>query len=133
MTNSKISFDFDGCLSESFVQLIAKSLIDTGNDVYVLTSRFNDNIFDNDNNFIGYRGVNIDIRDICKRIGIKEENILYTDGAEKYIMYEEHCFDIHFDDMFHEVELIRNIGGNSLLVNFNLHKTTNDIENGNRL
>lgn len=43
-------------------------------------------------------------------------------------------FDLHFDDMFDEVELIRRHGGNALLVDFSIYdiaqaiQSVNDVE-----
>ena len=38
----KVSFDFDGTLSRKDVQNFAKSLVNTGYDVWIVTSRFDD-------------------------------------------------------------------------------------------
>jgi len=36
----KISFDFDGTLADGKIQDLAKSLVDAGHDVWILTARW---------------------------------------------------------------------------------------------
>jgi len=117
----KISFDFDGCLGELHIQTLAKLLIIAGADVWVLTSRNHDTIFDQNGAPQGNRGVNEDVRNVCKTVGIPEYKIIYTNGDFKVDEYAKGSFDMHFDDMFDEVEMITRNGGKALLVDFNVY------------
>lgn len=99
----KISFDFDSCLSESYVQVIAKSLINMYHDVYIITSR-NSNIN------------NKDLFDICTNIGLPEYKVIFTDGNPKFKIFFDNNFKLHFDDDWEEVMNINNKGGNAILI-----------------
>jgi hypothetical protein len=118
----KISFDFDGCLGEKHIQMLAKLLIAAGADVWCITSRFDDNIYDENGAFQGYRGgQNQVVRDVCSNVGIPHHKIIYTNGAFKVNEYAKGSFDLHFDDMFDEVEAIQRNGGKALLVDFSVY------------
>ena len=100
----KISFDYDGTLSRPDVQLIAKSLIDSGNDVWILTSRFKDDY-------------NIDLIDVSFKVGIPINKILFTEGDYKHKEYVKNNFDLHYDDRWDEAFYIKKAGGVVHLVN----------------
>lgn len=117
----KISFDFDGCLGEKHMQMLAQLLIMAGADVWVITSRHDDNLYDENGAFQGYRGTNIDVRNVCSKVGIPHHKIIYTNGAFKVNEYAKGSFDMHFDDMFDEVEAIQRNGGKALLVDFSVY------------
>lgn len=116
MKKLKISFDFDGTLNDLKIQKIAKSFIDTGHDVWILTARQCDIAYDENNNIIGYYGYNLDLRIVAERIGLSKNNILYTNGALKKDLFFKHNFDIHYDDQLEEVDAINNNGGYAFLV-----------------
>lgn len=125
---SKISFDFDGCLGEDHIQMIAMLLVSAGADVWVITSRTNDAIIDENGAILGNRGVNDVVRNVCSRVGIPLNKIIYTNGDFKVNEYAKGNFDLHFDDQFDEVELIRRNGGNALLVDFSIYDIKQAIE-----
>ena len=102
----KISFDFDDCLSEKYIQVIASALIAANHEVWVITAR-DLSIYPN----------NQDILKLCDEIGIKRDHIIITNGNMKYQYYIDNNFDLHFDDDWKEVNLINVHGGNSILVN----------------
>jgi hypothetical protein len=111
----KISFDFDGCLSEDYIQSLAKSLIQSGNDVWVITARA---IFFNGMDKERYlRSMNRDIVQVCEEIGLDLSKIILTGGCLKTDYYFSCKFDLHFDDDWEEVLEINNHGGHSILVN----------------
>jgi hypothetical protein len=111
----KISFDFDGCLSEDYIQLLAKSLIQSGNDVWVITAR---EIFFNKFDKETYLKIfNRDVLSVCKDIGIDSSKVIITGGSLKFDYYISCKFDLHFDDDWREVLEINNRGGHAVLVN----------------
>ena len=81
----KISFDFDECLSETYIQVIARSLINMEHDVWVITSR-SPNIN------------NIDLFNVCLSIGLSKSKIIFVDGERKVDEYKKGNFNLHFDD-----------------------------------
>lgn len=102
----KISFDYDGTLSEAQMQRLAKRFIESGHEVWITTSR-------------ALRGRlmelhNVDVFELAKNLGIKRQ-IQFTNYEEKYKFLED--FDIHFDDSKAEVNLINasNCGCTGLL------------------
>ena len=102
----KISFDYDDCLSEKHIQVIASALIVANHDVWVITARS-----------VSTYPNNQDIIKLCNKIGIKEDHIIITDGNMKHQYYNDNNFDLHFDDDWKEVNLINVHGGNAILVN----------------
>ncbi len=124
----KISIDFDMTLGEPYIQQLAKLLILGGADVWVLTARNDDSIICN-GEFSGYYGYNKDLRNVCERVGIPKEKVLYTNGTYKYKLFLENKFDLHFDDDFKEVEMINRNGGKAMLVDFHLADLAYEIHN----
>jgi hypothetical protein len=89
----RISFDFDCTLGESVIQKLCNKIIDC--DVFIVTSRFTG------------LSHNIDLYNVAKRLGIKDENIHFTEGGWKWRKIKELKIDIHFDDVPEECELIK--------------------------
>ena len=86
----KISFDFDGTLTNEEVQDYAKSLINLGHDVWIVTKRFEDSD-------------NYDLFDLAGYVGIKKENVAFTNGVWKCVYFKEHeDFELHLDDDWKE-------------------------------
>lgn len=92
----KISFDFDQTLSELPMQELAKKYIKLGAEVYITTSRaeYKDGLEYN----------NSDLFEVTDKLGIKRENITFTNYDDKYKFVK--AFDIHFDDDEDEISLI---------------------------
>jgi hypothetical protein len=109
----KISFDFDCTLGETHIQELVKLLIAVGTDVWVLTSR-------QDDKEIGHCGFNMDLYRICDKLGIPKHKVIYTNGALKWGEYCRMGFDMHFDDMWDEVEEINKNGGKAFLVDMRI-------------
>jgi acid phosphatase class B len=105
--NLKISFDFDGTLDSYPMQVHAAHMLKAGHDVYVVTAR---------TSHINHRGVtdaktiNQDLWRIVDRLGIKESNVHFTEGADKWQMLGALGMDIHYDDMEEEVNGINETG-----------------------
>jgi len=117
----KISFDIDGTLGyNSKLQQLAKSLVDAGHDVWILTARQNDIVYDkfgpDPTVVVGHQGFNMDVRRIADNIGISYDKILFTGGPLKVDMYMQHKFDLHYDDDPNEVDAINKRGGMAFLV-----------------
>jgi hypothetical protein len=90
----KISFDFDGCLSDSkFVQLIAKLFRDAGHEIWIITSR-------------DPQMINSDVWDLSKDFDIPNERVIMTNGTLKVHKFKELKIDIHFDNSFDEIQAI---------------------------
>lgn len=92
----KISFDFDDTLSELPMQELAKKYIKLGAEVYITTSRaeYKDGLEYN----------NSDLFEVADKLGIKRQNITFTNYDDKYKFVKE--YDLHFDDDDNEIALI---------------------------
>jgi hypothetical protein len=101
----KISFDFDDTLSLDKIQELAKSLIESGNDVWVITSRFGKSL-----------SMHRDLYYVCDSIGLPRHKVLFTDGGLKCNEYARGSFDMHYDDDWEEVSTINTDGGLAILV-----------------
>lgn len=111
----KLAFDFDGTLSEDWIQKLAETHIKMGHDVWVVTSR-NEGFFE-------------DVHVICDKIGLDKKKIIFTNGKFKWEAILKQKFDVLFDNLWTEVELVRRNGGNAMLVSFSAHEFANDISN----
>lgn len=100
----KVSFDFDGTLTEPSIREVAKSMIESGNDVWIVTARCDMNY-------------NTDLIKVCDYIGLPLDKVIYTNGDLKYTEYKKGGFELHYDDEYDEVLHINNIGGTACLVN----------------
>jgi len=98
MNSLRISFDFDSCLSESWVQKLAEILIPV-TEVWIVTSR------------APGTSHNKDLYKIATRLGIPDERIVFTDGAYKWSSLNHLGMEIHFDDMEDEILEINNRSG----------------------
>ena len=86
----KVSFDFDGTLSEDNIQKIAKEKIANGDDVYIITKR-------PENDYV---------KDVAKKIGIKESNIVFTNHKPKWSFIKDLGIDLHYDNVEDEAKEI---------------------------
>lgn len=101
MNIKKISFDWDSTLNKyTYLQQICKMMIDNPDtyEVFICTSRL-------ENPPITASYTNIDIFDFIERFKIKRENVIFTNGLDKYTFLES--FERHYDDDIVEIELLR--------------------------
>lgn len=89
-----ISIDFDGTLSLPEVQVYAKTLIERGFNVIVLTTRHE-------------KYLNQDLIKITKKVGINR--VIYTNGEDKHYYIDD--IDLHLDNDERELRLISKYTG----------------------
>lgn len=82
----KISFDFDGTLDRHYMQELAQSFINRGDEVWIVTSRVRNPV-----------KWNKDVEEVATMLGIRN-NIFYTEGDNKWKFLKNHAFDFHFDN-----------------------------------
>ena len=93
----KVSFDFDGTLSRKDVQEYAKSLVNSGLEVWIVTSRFDDeNAMKKNWHWI--KGQNKNLFNVADECGIKLDNIQFTCMESKSIFLKDKGFIFHLDD-----------------------------------
>ena len=93
----KVSFDFDGTLSRKDVQEYAKSLVNSGVEVWIVTSRFDDeNAMKKNWHWI--KGQNKNLFNVAEECGIKLDNIQFTCMESKSIFLKDKGFIFHLDD-----------------------------------
>ena len=98
----RVSFDFDGTLSRQDVQAYAKELIEGGFEVVVTTSRFDDeNAYKHNAN-----PTNSDLYEVTDKLGIKRENIYFTNMEDKIDHLHKDTL-WHLDDDDYELEEIK--------------------------
>jgi len=83
MQMEKVSFDFDGTLSQDKVKKIAEEKIANGDDVYIITKRSEDDY----------------IKRVAKEIGIKASNVIFTDHKPKWSFIKDLGIDTHYDNV----------------------------------
>lgn len=91
----KISFDFDGTLSQESIQALAEHLINIGDEVWIVTSR------------VARPEWNKDLFSVADYLGIPRSRIFFTGGGLKRDFLDENGFDIHFDDDIEEVVMCK--------------------------
>jgi hypothetical protein len=93
----KVSFDFDHTLSRKDVQLFAKQLVDDGHEVWIVTSRFSDEVA-KEKKWHWIEGQNQKLFDVAEECGIKKENIQFTCMESKSVFLKDKEFIFHLDD-----------------------------------
>lgn len=93
----KVSFDFDGTLHIPEVLNYAKSLVEKGYEVWIVTQRTPDN------ELIAWNG---DLFETAKEIGITEDHIKFVPDHNKYVFLKGKGFLWHLDDYREEIDLI---------------------------
>jgi hypothetical protein len=94
---AKISLDYDGTLSKLEGRLLAKRLVEQGNDVYVVTARQDSNSFD------VYR--------TAKEVGIPRNNVYFTNGRPKSPKLKSLGIKKHYDN---NPDVIKEIRDNAI-------------------
>ena len=103
----KISFDFDDTLSRKSVQNVAKELIARGDELHIVTSRYEDSTRWGSFNLQWAMSGNKDLFRVTDHLGIKRENIHFMDMQDKTVFFLENPdFIVHIDDNKHEFDTI---------------------------
>ena len=101
----KFSFDFDGTLLDSkFLQSYCQQMLQSNIDVYIITRRLD---LKEGEKF----GINEakEVYELAKILGIKKENIYFTNRAYKYDTVKKLDIDCHIDDDYIDVSNIRTL------------------------
>jgi hypothetical protein len=96
----KVSFDFDSTLDMPVLQKFAKQLVENDFEVWIVTTRL-------DNTRAPSHRWNDDLLEVAKDVGIRLENIHWTNGADKWLFLKDKGFEFHIDDDWHELKLIK--------------------------
>lgn len=108
----KVSFDFDSTLSRRVVQDFAVKLINMGYEVWIVTSRFDDDpkkMTDKHPSWMQafqVEGTNDDLRQVADGLGIPSERIVYTNMELKADYFKGKDFVMHLDDDWVEINHI---------------------------
>ena len=98
----KISFDFDSTLTRPDVQNFAKQCIESGHEVWLVTSRQ-----DTESALLrGHHWVesqNQKLFEVAERVGIDVDHIVFTSHQPKIEFLEGKGFAIHIDDDIEEL------------------------------
>jgi len=89
----KVSFDFDGTLTEEPMQTLCRKFIALGADVHITTSRLSG--MDK-----GIEFENKDLFELAKELGIPKNKVTFTNYDNKVSFVKD--FDLHFDDLHEE-------------------------------
>lgn len=117
ITNKKISFDFDGTLSDEFdgklnkqkdeIQSILKQYMEMGNDVYIVTKRHSPQ-----NGTMGKVNEHIDVLMLASKLGISGKNVIFTDRKLKAEKLMEMEVDVHFENGDYELHYLNSFNHN---------------------
>lgn len=102
----KVSIDFDRTLTREDVQSFAKELVQEGHEVWIVTSRIDDDTA-LDNNYHWIIPQNKKLYEIAKECGI--ENIKFTCMDYKSHFLKGKSFSFHLDDEQLELDEFDNI------------------------
>ena len=114
----KISFDYDGTLSRTDVQSFAKSLVENGHDVWIVTSR----IATEPALKKGWYWIekqNEELYGVAEKCGIPKDKIVFTEHVDKIVFLKDKGFTFHLDDDEHELMMILNSKDRCLPLNVN--------------
>jgi sulfur transfer complex TusBCD TusB component (DsrH family) len=93
----KVSFDFDGTLRRLDVQRYAKSLVDAGHEVWIVTTRTStEDILAR--GWHWSKDQNIILFEVAETCGILREHIVFTDHQDKIHFLKGKGFTFHLDD-----------------------------------
>lgn len=91
----KVSFDFDGVLSQLAWQTVAVGMIEHGEDVYIVTARCQD------------RGARV--YDIADRLDIPRGNVVFTCNRDKWEAIQQEGIELHVDNNQEQLDLIQEL------------------------
>lgn len=89
----RVSFDFDGTLTNPVIQQYARELVIKGIDVFIVTGRYNEllRVMNGDK-------TNDDLFDLADEIGIPHKHIVFTNRADKSYTLGGSGLVWHLDD-----------------------------------
>ena len=90
----KISFDFDSTLDQIPMQKLASGFMEMGAEVFITTSRGTEM-------YGGIKLDNTDVFQLADKLGIKRENIIFTNYDDKFNYVKD--MSIHFDDDYEQI------------------------------
>lgn len=96
----KVSFDFDGTLQREDVQQYARELRDRGMDVWIVTTRWDEN----HKHLYAFNPHIDDLWEVVERLGIPRWKVRFTNMQWKYTYLEDTQFIWHLDDNPEEFE-----------------------------
>ena len=109
MSQIKISFDFDQTLDKQSVQNYAKSLVDLGYEVWIVTRRYNSldkytKDFQDTYHIVDLKKEHTYLFEVATDIGIPLERIKFMNMEDKYLFFADEDFLWHLDDDRFELE-----------------------------
>jgi len=112
----KISFDFDGTLSDEFdgsvneqkeeIQKICKDYVKRGHDVYIITKRFGPHYAN-----YGKGDEHVEVFELADELGIPHHKVYFTDREWKTKIISSLEIEMHFENSENEVIMISKMGG----------------------
>jgi len=105
----KVSFDFDSTLDRFDVQAFASSLVNKGYDVWIVTSRCDTEKAEAKGWWWVVKN-NEELYKVAEDVGIKRENIVFTEFADKIEFLKDKGFLFHLDDDVDELTAILKSG-----------------------
>ena len=108
----KVSFDFDGTLEHKNVQQYAKQLIDDGIEVWVVTTRWDEN----HKHKYPQNATLDDLWKVVDELGIPRHHVRFTCMEWKYTYLNGTEFCWHLDDNISEIDEARKHGCNVKII-----------------
>ena len=112
----RVSFDYDATLSRKDVHEFAKKLVSRGIEVWIVTSRFDDETA-KEKAWWWIKDQNNNLFEVADECGIRRENIKFTNMESKSIFLKDKAFTFHLDDDYIELLDILESGDKCLPVN----------------
>jgi len=117
ITGKKISFDFDGTLSDEFdktlnlqkkeIQNVFKQLKEMGNDIYIITKRHSPK-----NGSMGKVNEHIEVLQLASEMGLPGKNVVFTDRQLKAETLIKMGINIHFENSDFELQYLNTFNHN---------------------
>lgn len=114
----KISFDFDHTMTRNDVRSIAEHLISVGYEVWIVTSRYDDET-GKENHWNWIPTQNEKVFKTAEELGIPIDRIKFTNMIPKIEFLEGKDFIAHFDDDVDELVAIMQSKDNCIPINVN--------------
>lgn len=90
----RVSFDYDGTLSRPDVHKFAEQLVQSGIEVWIVTTRYKQYDFINGRPLAD----NFDLLSVARACGINEKHIVFTSTKPKYQFFKDADFLWHLDN-----------------------------------